>query len=778
MVIRKLAPAALLLAGALPSALHAQGIATDKLIDSITVTGERERAAVEVPNPTASKTAQELRAQNLVNPEDALNYMPNLTIRKRYVGDRNALIGGRSFSTLQAPRGLVFMDGYLLSNFLGRFDAPRWNMIAPEEIERIDVLYGPYSALYPGNSIGTTVAVRTRRPEDLQLSLRTTAFGERFEEYGLKDDYSGHQLSAFFGDSFDNGAWFTLAANRQDSTSHPMQYFTITANAAGQFQQPPAPRPDQPQTPTPVTGVVFDTDPLGRRRAVFGASAGAIDHTIQNQWKLRGGFAPTQWLEAEGFLASWTNDTQNENRTFMRDAAGNEVWSGPVIAAGVAFNVPDAALAPSLRKERHMQWGTTLRTTRDAGWNGSIVFSRYDIREDYTLQANAPDPQAASGGAGTNTERDGTGWQTFEVQGVYTPVADDWTGGEHTITVGYHRNDYQLESPVYETTDWRNRHGMLQQDARGETKLQALYLQDAWMLDDHWTLTLGARYEDWQAMNGLQFASDLQIPQKNYPSRSKQTWSPKASVSFAPADSWMLRLSAGRGVRFPTVAELFLGTVTSTQIIVNDPNLQPEVADSVDLTLEQRTAWGRLRASLFQDDVRDTIWNQVNVLVFQSPNTVQNIDRVRTRGIETAFGIDHLGSDALSLQGSVAYAHSEILRNDNNPAYIGNTWPRVPKWRGNLQAVWRPSPAWLASVGLRYSGRMYNRLENDDIHPDTYGGVSRFTMVDARVAYTLANDIELAFGVDNVTNEHAYQSHPYPARTGFVEARWSFEGAR
>ena len=40
-------------------------------------------------------------------------------------------------------------------------------MIAPEEIERIDVLYGPYSATYPGNSIGTTVAIRTRRPFSL-----------------------------------------------------------------------------------------------------------------------------------------------------------------------------------------------------------------------------------------------------------------------------------------------------------------------------------------------------------------------------------------------------------------------------------------------------------------------------------------------------------------------------------------------------------------------------------------------------------------------------------
>ena len=165
MIIRIAASTAFLSMAAV-SLAHAQGVASDKLIESITVTAGRQRVELDVPRPTASKTADDLRAQNLFNPEDALKYVPNLTIRKRYIGDRNALIGGRSFSTLQAPRGLVFMDGYLLSNFLGRFDAPRWNMISPEEIERIDVLYGPYSATYPGNSIGTTVEIRTRRPEN------------------------------------------------------------------------------------------------------------------------------------------------------------------------------------------------------------------------------------------------------------------------------------------------------------------------------------------------------------------------------------------------------------------------------------------------------------------------------------------------------------------------------------------------------------------------------------------------------------------------------------
>jgi iron complex outermembrane recepter protein len=770
MFIRIAASTAILSIAAI-SLAHAQGVASDKLIESITVTGAREHLDLDVPAPIASKTFEDLRTQNLVNPEDALRYVPNLTIRKRYIGDRNALIGGRSFSTLQAPRGLVLMDGYLLSNFLGRFDAPRWNMISPEEIDRVDVLYGPFSALYPGNSIGTTVQVRTRRPDERELSVRTTAFGENFNQYGRHEDFSGYQASGFFGDRFDNGAWFSLAANHQDSTSHPMQYFTVSQSASGQFPALPA-----AGTPTPVTGVIFDTDPFGRRRAVFGASGGAIDHTIQNQWKLRGGYALTDWLEAEGFVAEWRNDTENENRTFMRDTSGQEVWQGRVIADGIVFDVPAAALAPSTRDERHVQWGTTLRTTRDTGWNASAVFSEYRIAEDSTLQANTPDPFAAGGGPGTNSERDGTGWHTFEVQGVYTPSDGDWTGGAHTLAFGYHRNDYRLESPIYETSDWRSRAGVLAQDARGATNLQALYAQDAWALAERWVLTLGVRYEDWEASDGFQFVRGLDP--KNYPSRTERKWSPKASLSFRPDEAWQVRLSAGRGVRFPTVAELFLGAVTSTQIVVNDPNLKPEISDSVDLSVEYQPGFGRVRVSLFQDDVQDTIWNQNNAFVFRSPSIVQNIDRVRTRGVETAFSIAEVGIETLSLEGSIAYAEARILENANHPDYVGNWWPRVPDWRGNLQAVWRPSPSWLASLGFRYSGKTFGRLENDDINGDTYGGISRVSSWDGRVAYTMANGTELALGIDNITNDRSYQSHPYPSRTAFAEVRWALGGGR
>jgi iron complex outermembrane recepter protein len=540
-----------------------------------------------------------------------------------------------------------------------------------------------------------------------------------------------------------------------------MQYYTVSANANGEF---PAARGSAPATP--VSGVVFDVDPQGRRRAVFGASNGALDRAEQNQVRLRGGYELTDWLEVEGFAAHWRNDSVTENRTLMRDAGGGGVWSGRVLAGDIVFDVPASALAPSERAERHAQWGATLRTRRSDGWNGSLVYSQYAVHEDLTRQALSPDPSAKQGGAGTLTERDGTGWRTLEAQAVR-----DIAG--HSLAFGFHRNDYQLRNPVYEAADWRGPRGGLAQDVYGDTRLIAWYAQDAWTIADHWSLTLGARYEDWRAYDGGQLAGAARV---DYAERSLSALSPKASIAFDPGGAWTARLSVGRGVRFPTVAELFQGAATASSITVNDPDLEAEVADAADFTVERAFAAGRVRASVFQDDVRDSIFAQTNIAVTPNVTNVQNIERVRSRGVELELAAAPASIPAWTFSGNLAYVRTRILENANNATYVGNEWPRVPHWRGALQATWRPATAWLASFAARYSGRMYNRLENDDVNPDVYGGVSRLTMVDARLAYTAQQGVELAFGVDNLTDERAYQSHPYPGRTAYLEARWSLGG--
>ena len=742
----------------------AQGIATDQQLDELVITGKKvSRKAPAVPATVVTVTAEDLRTQNLINPEDALKYVPNTTIRKRYIGDRNALVGGRSFAPTQPPRALVLMDGYLLSNFLARFDAPRWNMIAPEEMARVDVIYGPFSSLYAGNSIGTTVVVRTRMPEKFGVSVRATVFSESYDQYGESRAFGGGQLSGYLGNRFENGTWFTLVANRQDATGHPMSFYTITANAAGAF-------PTVSGTATPVTGVVLDTDPNGRRRAVFGPNSGAIDHTQQTTVKARAGYDTEGW-SADAFVGGWRNESQNRNETWLRDASGNAVWTGRVSANGLVFNVPTSAFSASDRVEDHLQAGLTLRTTRATGWNGSVVASTYRILGDAQNSANVPDNLALQGtGAGTLGLRDGTRWNTFEVQATWTPEAG---GIPHKLAFGYHRNGYRLANPTYALANWSEPsvRGSLAQDVGGRTQVQAVYAQDVWQLSEVFTLTSGLRYERWRAFDGRQFFTG--VAPLGYPQREVNGTSPKLSLAWTLNAQSQLRLSAGRGIRFPTVPELFQGSKLASAIQVADPNLKPEISDALELAYNRQFARADLRVSVFEDDVRDSIFSQTNVMVTPQVTNIQNVGRVRTRGLETDLRWRPEAIDGLSLNANGAWTKSEIVENAAFPVSVGKNWPRIPRIRANVQAVYAVNDAITATVAGRWSGRMYNTLDNIDSNPNVYGGVSSAKSLDMRLAWQGMNGMEVAVGVDNLTNEPSYQAHPMQGRTVFAELRWT-----
>ena len=747
--------------------------------EEVSVTAESWTVPIDVPNSTASRTVEQLSEQNLVNPEDAIRYVPNTTIRKRYIGDRNGLLGGRSFGTLQPSRGLVYLDGYLLSNFLGRFDAPRWNMVTPAALERVDVLYGPFSAIHAGNSIGTTIVMKERTPSSLEWNVALTGHGHHFSQYGETHDYRGGQASAYLGARFGQHFWSALTFNHQDATSQPMQYFNVTANAAGAF-------PAVSGAATPVSGIQYDTDPRDLRRALFGASAGAIDHTIQDSLKARLGYDISSTLEASVLVAGWRNDTSNRNTTFLRDGGGNAIWQGRVTDGVNVFNFPATALAPSVRDEKHLQLGATVRSRRSSGWNGSLIGSFYEIVDDASRRATNPDPVAANGGPGTVTRRDGTGWNTLEGQATYAPPGD----GRHALTFGLHRNAYSLDNTVNDASDWRSAEDALAQRYRGESEVLAFYAQDAWRLSRDLKLTLGWRAERFRTKGGEQLArvatcresgGAVCVPNGSgafnktvaYDSRTLSGHSPKASLAWTGSDHVILRASFGRGVRFPNVEELYNGTVTATSVTLSDPNLQAERSNAVDVSAEAFWGGHSFRASVFHDAVTEAILRQSNNTVTPSITNVSNVDLVWTSGFELVWTGRDVGVRGLSIEANLAFADSKVKENEKDPRSVGKYFLRVPKTRGSLLVAYRPNPRWMGSLGFRHQGRAYNDVYNLDLNPDVYGGVSRLNQLDLRVSFKPRPRIELATGMDNVTNQRAYQSHPYPNRTIFVEVRSS-----
>jgi iron complex outermembrane receptor protein len=737
----------------------AQGVAAESSLRTVTIVGNRSPLDPNLPTTSESITSEQLRKQNFVNVEDALKYLPDVTVRKRYIGDRNALIGGRSASNLQAPRALVYADGYLLSQFLGQFNAPRWNAVAPEELARVDVLYGPFSALYPGNSIGTTVVMTTRQPKAFEGSARVQAFTQHLNDAGFSGTYSGHQESFWLGDKV--GEWtYTIDANYLRSHGQPMQYVTLQTPSTSSAEA------------LPVTGAVAGIDQTGKRWYFAGPNGSAIEDDTQQQIKFKLGYDFSPTLYGEMLYTHWHNDGRRSGATLLHDAAGNSVSSGLVLINGVKYSIPAGSFSPQNVEENHDMVGLKLATRNKSGWNASVVTTFYDIGTDLTRTATTNPPAANAGGAGTLADNGGTGWETIDVQSTYTPTNDE----AHALAFGFHSNRYNLDSLTSNTANWLNGGaGPKLSGFYGKTSLQALFAQDTWKFSPQWRATLGMRYEHWKAFDGRRETATTRVP---YTERSKSAWSPKASVSYRDQSDWLFKLSLGKGVRFPTVAELFQGSVAGTAIVNNDPSLKPELAYSKELSAEKdivvRHVAGNVRVSLFEDDVRDTIYSQTNITVFPNVTNIQNIDRVRTRGIEVSTVWHDVGIRGVALTANAAWAHGEILTDANNPKLIGKTWVRVPRVRANALASYTPNDRWTGSLGVRHSGRQYNNLDNSDINPGAFGGTSNYTVWDAKLAYLVAKDIEASFGIDNLNDAHYYVYHPYPGRTFVGELRARF----
>ena len=137
-------------------------------------------------------------------------------------------------------------------------------MVAPEEIKRVDFLYGPFSAAYPGNSMGGVLHVHhadagqvRERPSSRSESFQTFRF------YNTKDTYRTDQTSASVGNRWGDVSAF-VSFNYQNSYSQPL----------GLDQPRPRRRPAPPARSAQLTRTGGPANVLG---------AGGLLHTEQAQ---------------------------------------------------------------------------------------------------------------------------------------------------------------------------------------------------------------------------------------------------------------------------------------------------------------------------------------------------------------------------------------------------------------------------------------------------------------------------------------------------------------
>ncbi|HEX4179214.1 MAG TPA: TonB-dependent receptor [Caulobacteraceae bacterium] len=741
-------------------------------IDEVVVTGQRSPDIIEQPqNTTEGIDAAQIQATvNASTVEDELKYLPDIFIRQRHIGDTQDPITTRTSGVGSSARSLVYADGVLLSALIGNNNtnaSPRWGMISPEEVQRIDILYGPFSAAFPGNSIGEVVQITTRTPDHLQGSASVEGAWQDFGQFGTHGTFPTGRASFTLGDRIGRFS-FWLSADHIDSEAEPLLYVTAAPTKAS-------------AAAIPVTGGFAGDTRTGSPIRILGA--GAREHQTEDNATLKLAYDLTPTINVAYGFGFFQNSDIAGVQTYLRNAAGKPVYSGVLNIAGQTYSVPASAFSNDRYDliEDHILQSLSIGSHSGGTFDWTAIATVYNYLTDHQRGPSLAFPAGGAGGAGTITSFDGTGWETLDLKAIWRPQGAD---GTNIVSFGAHQDGFRLANPKYNAADWIN--GPASSVATigaGKTETEALWAQDQIGLTSALKLTLGGRFEDWRAFDGLNFSARPALAARQ-PDLSADRFSPKAVLAFTPTADWRFTASFGKAYRFPTVTELYQSVTTGAALSVPNPDLKPEDAASAELAAERNWSGGRARVSLFGEWISDALISQAGVVSPAAPTVLasftQNVSRVRNLGVEAVADQNNVLIKGLELSGWITFVDSRILSDSGfastipGDTAVGKQLPQLPRLRAGAVATFRPAPAWALTLAARYSDRSFGTIDNSDSFANTFQGFAAYFVLDAHARYQIDRRWAAELGVDNLTDRAYFLFHPFPRRTVSGKLSYAF----
>ena len=739
----------------------------------ILVVGQRD-APIEIePRGLAVSLGDEqFSAINAFNTEDLMKYAPNFFVRKRYSGDSNGVPGFRGTHSTQSARTLVMVDGFVVSNFLGNSFSfsPKWGVVGPGEVKQFDIVYGPYSPRYVGNSMGGIINITTRDPQETEAFVKLQGMAQPYRDFGTNADYWGGSAEAGFGLKQQDGPFSVRLTGRYfRNDGQPMTFLGLSpvTGAAG----------------TTVTGAIVDPEHL--RAAAAGTGIPGASGTASNpyfaaqspaaitqaQAKLKLGYDDGN-VTGQFLFAFWHNqDSQTAPDCYLRDGAGKVVCEGRVTIGAQTYTAAGANFSRTVRNEYLA--GIKLAAPLGGNWKARAALSTYQVARSDGFASNGY-VAGRSNGAGTLSEAGPTGWYTGDL------IIEHKTG-RNDFAFGLSASLYQTATLRTSLAAWQSKAGKaFATETYGKTRILSAWAEDVFHLSDTASLAFGLRFDDWRAYAGglgrlgTGVLAGRQIF-NGYAARQETAVNPSLSAQFELPGGTLAQVSLATATRFPTAGELFQGSLDGDgtfNINSFDPGLKPE--RSLDANLLVRHDFGsiKLTGSAFYQRVRNTLFqfigfNQNSV----ATSSYKNIDLTRQFGLELIAETRNWPVAGMTIEANAAYIDSKTLRNPANTAAEGVQFPRIPKWRVGGNVRYAISDVVQASLGMRFATR-----PNTDLfglqRGDTFGFTSELYALDARANWDVTENIRASVGVDNITGNTAWVFHPYPQRTFLFELGW------
>jgi len=736
-------------------AVHAQDDGAVQVeTETVVVTATRAPAAIQgVPASTSVVSRKELEQLKPVRLGDAVADVPGLYVRgaamgSNFPGTGQAVLSLRGIP--RTPRTLVMVDGQPVNNALtGGINVVG---IPVDNLERVEVVRGPYSALYGGAAMGGVVNFITAGPDQPLTEVRVGAGSMR-------------QRGATFihRKRYEGGVGISFLMGYRASDGDPDAELVLLT--------PPAPFPPVPPG-TPVTGARPSS-------TLDGKPAYWIGHKGERPWRQRIGqlnlhYSPSAATDLT-VGASWADYDMGYSRpeSFLRDGAGNAVFEGPVSFGGQNFALPQTAwftTTPSQERD----WRSFARMEHRFANGSELRAQLATLRHGFNYVQARRNVSLYDSGPGNLVEQPNR--RIDADVSLRTPITPSWA-----LVTGVSWNRSMLDRETSDAANWRepDTEGAMLNSERGRSTNIALFVQSEHYLPYDLTAYVGGRYDYFETTGHVRdVASGFD---ERYGKRDFEQFSPKLALVWEPRHWLALRTSYGEGFRPPALLDLYGRIVAPNPgagpgvMRVTDPapDLEPERVRAWEVGADMAFARGkRLSVTLYRQRLEDLIYRH-NLSDTQA--RTENAGEAEINGIEASM---RWPTPLPNLSAVASYTHQfkyEITRNDAVPESVGKVLTDVPRtaWSAGLEYE---RGAWSGLLLVRHVGHVYG--SGDDVNANkvegVFGSYDEYTVVAARLGWRINRHLALSVSIDNLTDRDYFVYNRQPGRTFYTELSYRF----
>jgi iron complex outermembrane receptor protein len=627
-----------------------------------------------------------------------------------------------------------------------------WNLIPIDAIERVEVIPGPFSALYGGRGgIGGTIRFITKMPEKEEFFVKgvygsdnmkrgTISYGNKFGKLSLYINYDYMRTDGYVSD-----------------------YITkSTQDGSGDI---------------PVTGWEKTTDSKGSPMYLIG------DKGKNKSWewnilsKLRLDFSDTSRVTLTFSPSEWNYGGWAAGLDTPNSYLKNANTGAPVSSGKITFNDDGV--------QKYIDLGTATflggKTEKSKRYRYNLAYET-QFTPDISLKATV-EYVDEKGRGGNTSAREGATPSGGPGKLARFPF-DRWQGrleskaldifGFNNLTLGA---DYMKEKGgrenYNEMTDWtdvNNTVGGITAKSWGVNNVYSLFAQDETILmKKRLKLYLGGRLDYWKISDLMDWTKIHNIGTHTYKDRHETYFSPKGSVKYSPFESTTLRLSLAKAFTAPRLHDILGGySKNPNSMRLSSPYLKPEKATCWEAGVDQTIADTTLvRATYFENYLHDYKYTEKWVEAGINYDVAKTGGKARIRGVE--LGIKHQITPFISAYANMTYQDSEVTEDKQNPQKVGKRLTGVPQEMYKFGLLCEKYAGLSGSVTGRYVGKVYGDPLNRDTTNHVYGSYDPYFTMDAKISYEIKKGLEISFAVDNLFNKDYYLGSRAPGREFFGE---------